>query len=446
METASAAARDNGVMATVTSSLTIDDVRAAAARLAGEIGDTPCLASRTLSQICGCEVFLKFENLQFTASFKERGALNKMAQLRPPSAPRACSRSRPATTRRRSPTTRSAWASRRRSSCRASPRRVKVENTRGFGAEVVLDGDTFDDARVARPEARRGARLHRGPSVRRPGGDRRPGHGRARDAGAAAGDRHPGRRHRRRRPDRRHGDGGARRCVPTCTSSACRPSASRRRGTRSTTAHRESRQATIADGIGVKSPGALTLPVIRALVDDVVLVSRRRHRAGDPDAARDREDGGRRRRRGRPGGADEGPRALRRQEGRAWSSAAATSSRWCWPRSSSAAWSSRAASCACASTCATSPARSPTSRRCSAASAPTSTRSSTSARSPRSRSSASQIEVVVQTRGAAHVAGDPRGDARARATTPSASAERRLRRRRGEPGASRARASGRRRS
>ena len=59
-----------------------------------------------------------------------------------------------------------------------------------------------------RPEARRGARLHGGPSVRRPRRDRRPGNGRARDAGAAAGDRHPRRRDRRRRPDRRHGDGG----------------------------------------------------------------------------------------------------------------------------------------------------------------------------------------------------------------------------------------------
>ena len=48
----------------------------------------------------------------------------------------------------------SGWASRRRSSCRASRRAVKVENTRGFGAEVVLDGDTFEDARVARPGAR----------------------------------------------------------------------------------------------------------------------------------------------------------------------------------------------------------------------------------------------------------------------------------------------------
>ena len=61
--------------------LTIDDIRAAAARLHGEISETPCLPSRTLGEMAGCEVFLKFENHQFTASFKERGALNKMAQL-----------------------------------------------------------------------------------------------------------------------------------------------------------------------------------------------------------------------------------------------------------------------------------------------------------------------------------------------------------------------------
>ena len=62
-----------------TAAPSIDDVRAAAQRLRGEIVDSPCLASRTLSAICGCEVFLKFENLQFTASFKERGAFNRMA-------------------------------------------------------------------------------------------------------------------------------------------------------------------------------------------------------------------------------------------------------------------------------------------------------------------------------------------------------------------------------
>jgi threonine dehydratase len=61
--------------------VTLDDVRAAARRIAGAIEPTPCVPSRTLSQLTGAEVFLKFENLQFTASFKERGALNKLLSL-----------------------------------------------------------------------------------------------------------------------------------------------------------------------------------------------------------------------------------------------------------------------------------------------------------------------------------------------------------------------------
>src|SRR5688572_3704720 len=63
--------------------VTLADVRAAAARLAGAIEHTPCVHSRTLSRLTGAEVFLKFENLQFTASFKERGALNKLLSLAP---------------------------------------------------------------------------------------------------------------------------------------------------------------------------------------------------------------------------------------------------------------------------------------------------------------------------------------------------------------------------
>ena len=50
---------------------------------AGRIVATPCLLSRTLSEITGAELWLKFENLQYTASFKERGALNRLAQLSP---------------------------------------------------------------------------------------------------------------------------------------------------------------------------------------------------------------------------------------------------------------------------------------------------------------------------------------------------------------------------
>jgi threonine dehydratase len=53
----------------------------AARILAGQVLDTPCLPSRTLSEITGAEIWVKFENLQFTASFKERGALNRLARL-----------------------------------------------------------------------------------------------------------------------------------------------------------------------------------------------------------------------------------------------------------------------------------------------------------------------------------------------------------------------------
>jgi threonine dehydratase len=62
-------------------SVSLDDIRAAAQRIAGAVERTPCLHSRTLSRLTGAEVWLKFENLQFTASFKERGALNKLLLL-----------------------------------------------------------------------------------------------------------------------------------------------------------------------------------------------------------------------------------------------------------------------------------------------------------------------------------------------------------------------------
>src|SRR3954466_436568 len=59
----------------------IDLIAKAAARLRGQLLATPCVESRTLSDIVGAQVFLKFENLQFTASFKERGACNKLVDL-----------------------------------------------------------------------------------------------------------------------------------------------------------------------------------------------------------------------------------------------------------------------------------------------------------------------------------------------------------------------------
>ena len=61
--------------------LAFDDILAARDRLKGHIERTPCRHSRTLSEITGAEVWVKFENLQFTAAYKERGALNKLLQL-----------------------------------------------------------------------------------------------------------------------------------------------------------------------------------------------------------------------------------------------------------------------------------------------------------------------------------------------------------------------------
>jgi len=128
--------------------LTLADVRRAAQRLAGQVEITPCLLSRTLSQITGARVCLKFENLQFTASFKERGALNRLASLTDEQ-------------RRRGVIAVSAGNHAQGVAYHAQrmgvpavivmPRispAVKIERTRGFGAEVVLSGEVFDDTRA----------------------------------------------------------------------------------------------------------------------------------------------------------------------------------------------------------------------------------------------------------------------------------------------------------
>ena len=123
------------------------DVAAAALRLQGQLLNTPCVASKTLSEITGAQVFLKFENLQFTASFKERGACNKLAQLSAEQSAKgviAMSAGNHA---------QGVAYHAQRLGLRAvivMPRftpGVKVERTRGFGAEVILHGDTLDEAR-----------------------------------------------------------------------------------------------------------------------------------------------------------------------------------------------------------------------------------------------------------------------------------------------------------
>ena len=125
--------------------LTLQNIQAAAVRLQGHVLHTPCVASRTLSDITGAQVFLKFENLQFTASFKERGACNKLSQLpNPNNGVIAMSAGNHA---------QGVAYHAQRLGMRAvivMPRftpGVKVERTRSFGAEVVLFGDTLDEAR-----------------------------------------------------------------------------------------------------------------------------------------------------------------------------------------------------------------------------------------------------------------------------------------------------------
>ena len=136
----------------------LEDIRAAAQRIAGAVERTPCVRSRTLSLLTGAEVFLKFENLQFTASFKERGALNKLATL-------------DEAQRRRGVIAMSAGNHAQAVAYHAarlgipavivmpkgSPN-TKIRNTRVHGAEVVLEGESLADA--GRHAHERAAREH----------------------------------------------------------------------------------------------------------------------------------------------------------------------------------------------------------------------------------------------------------------------------------------------
>ena len=127
-------------------SVTLDDVRAAAQRIAGAVECTPLLLSRTLSRRTGAEVWFKFENLQFTASFKERGALNRLLALSPAE-------------RRRGVIAMSAGNHAQGVAYHAArldvravivmPRGTpnsKIQGTQVHGAEVVIEGDSLADA------------------------------------------------------------------------------------------------------------------------------------------------------------------------------------------------------------------------------------------------------------------------------------------------------------
>lgn len=137
-------------MKTMTTKLPIslDHVEDAAKVLDGQIERTPMRHSKTLSEITGAEVWVKFENMQFTASFKERGALNKLTRL---------------TEDQKKLGVIAASAGNHSQGVAYHGRRLgipvtivmplttpfnKVEHTRAFGARVLLEGHNFDEAKA----------------------------------------------------------------------------------------------------------------------------------------------------------------------------------------------------------------------------------------------------------------------------------------------------------
>jgi threonine dehydratase len=126
--------------------VTLADVRAAAATIGGSVLFTECNQSRTLGAVLGCRVWLKFENLQFTSTFKERGALNRLAALSPEE-------------RRRGVIAMSAGNHAQGVAYHArrlgipavivmpvGTPMVKVENTRRLGAEIIISGATLEES------------------------------------------------------------------------------------------------------------------------------------------------------------------------------------------------------------------------------------------------------------------------------------------------------------
>ena len=251
--------------------VTAQGVREAAAAIAGSVLNTACDYSRTLSAATGAEVFLKFENLQFTASFKERGALNKLLGLS------AGERAAGVLAVSAGNHAQAVAYHAKRLGIRATivmPRftpHVKVERTREHGAEVILVGETFDEAKAA---ALGHARKH-GLTVVHPYDDERVicGQGTvALEMLAAV----PG----LEAIVAPVGGGGLISGIAVAAKDA-NPAIEilgvETDGFPAMHCALHGKQAsfagsTIAEGIAVKEPGALTLPIVKALAADVLLV------------------------------------------------------------------------------------------------------------------------------------------------------------------------------
>jgi len=128
--------------------VTLKDIRAAAEIVGQSAVRTPMLRSRTLSDIVGADIYIKFENLQFTGSFKDRGAAVKLSHLTPAQAKAGV-------------VAMSAGNHAQGVAYHAQKLGVpativmpkftpftKVRHTRGFGARVVLEGETLEESKA----------------------------------------------------------------------------------------------------------------------------------------------------------------------------------------------------------------------------------------------------------------------------------------------------------
>ncbi|MGN6277368.1 MAG: threonine ammonia-lyase [Sphingomonas sp.] len=126
--------------------VTMEDVRAAHARIRDAIVRTPTLISRTLSEMTGATVYLKFENLQFTAAYKERGALNTLLQLDDEARAKGVIAASAGNHAQGLAYHANRLGIRSVIVMPTNTPTVKVTQTEGHGAQVVLFGDTFDAA------------------------------------------------------------------------------------------------------------------------------------------------------------------------------------------------------------------------------------------------------------------------------------------------------------
>ena len=255
--------------------VSLADVEAAHGRIRDQVVHTPTLLSRTLSEMTGATVYLKFENLQFTAAYKERGALNTLLQLDDAARAKGVI---------------AASAGNHAQGLAYHARRlgipativmplntptVKVTQTEGHGATVVLEGDTFDAAfaHARELEARRGYTfVHPFDDPRIVAGAGTTALEMLADAPAIDTFVVP------------IGGGGL--ISGIATVARAQPRAIRVVGVEAelypSMYNRINGTAlpcagdTLAEGIAVKEPGRITARLVEALVDDIVLVSERR--------------------------------------------------------------------------------------------------------------------------------------------------------------------------